>query len=75
MNKSKCFENPAPPPAITIVLNEGDEGSEIPLYDVQFVDFSEELIGSPDARLRGIAPWDAWWQRLQLEKRAENMDS
>ena len=37
MNKSKCFENPAPPLAITIVSNEGNEGSEIPLYDVQFL--------------------------------------
>ena len=37
MNKSKCFENPALPPAITIVSNEGNEGSEIPLYDVQFL--------------------------------------
>ena len=75
MNKSECFENLPQPPAITIVPNEGNEGSEMPLYDVQFFDFADELIGLPDARLRGIAPWDAWWERLQLERRSGKMDS
>ena len=68
MNKSKRFENPAPPPAISIVPIEGNEGSEIALYDVQFFDCADELIGLPDARLRGIAPWDAWWERSKLER-------
>ena len=68
MNKSKCFENPAPPPVITIAANEGNGGNEIPLYDVQFFAFEDELIGVPDARLRGIAPWDAWWERSKLER-------
>ncbi len=65
MNKSTFFLSPAPPPAITVVPSEGADGSEIPLYDVQFFDFADELIDVPDARLRGIAPWDAWWERSQ----------
>ena len=68
MNESKCFDSPVPPPAVTIVPNEGNEGSAIPLYHVQVFDFADEWIGLPDARLRGIAPWDAWWERSNLER-------
>ena len=68
MNKSTCFVNPAPPRAVAVVPNEGSEGSAIPLCNVQFFDFTDEAIGLPDARGRGIAQWDAWWERSQLTR-------
>lgn len=68
MNQSKCFAHPILPHATAVVPNEGTEGSAIPVYDVQFFDFADGLVGLPDARLRGIAPWDAWWERSQLDR-------
>ena len=44
------------------------KAAQIPLCNVQFFDFTDEAIGLPDARGRGIAQWDAWWERSQLTR-------
>ena len=66
MNKSIFFDKLGVTNPVTMIPTEGSEGSAIPTYEVKFLDFTDEVIASPETCLRGVAPWDAWLKQSQL---------
>ena len=62
MTNSNFFDKLALTVPVTAVPSEGSEDSAIPLYEVEFLEFTDEADALPKTRLRGISPWDEWLQ-------------
>ena len=62
------FVKPICPQTAVVIPGDGSEGGAIPTYDVQYFDFPGEAIVLPDSCRRGIAPWEALWEKSRVTR-------